>query len=131
MDNTFFFNSLGGSYQNMTHSNSNQVSLNPLNSKRIQWKQFSRKLELISQKIVIDIEVIKLRPEDIDTQIQSVIEKSTKSKEKLDILTEEFKLLKDVEYDSETHKEWIQQERSLNILKGNKESEASRINKLI
>lgn len=86
---------------------------------------------LISQKIVIDIEVIKLRPEDIDTQIQSVIEKSTKSKEKLGILTEEFKLLKDVEYDIETHKEWIQQERSLNIVKGNKESEVSRINKLI
>ena len=72
---------------------------------------------LLSQKIIIDTEVIRLRPEDIDREINTITEKGVKSKEKYDTLKEEFDKLTEVEYDSQTHKEWKQQLSDLNIAK--------------
>lgn len=75
----------------------------------------SIKETLISQKIVIDGEIIKLRPEDIDREIENITDKGKKSKERYDILKAEFDKLTEVEYDAQTHKEWKQQLNDLNI----------------
>lgn len=72
---------------------------------------------LLSQKIVIDTEIIRLRPEDIDREIDAITEKGKKSKEKYDLLKEDFDKLTEIEYDIETHKEWKQQLSDLNTAK--------------
>ena len=75
---------------------------------------------LLSQKIIIDNEVLKLRIVDIERDINDITEKGKKSKEKHDTLKEEFKQLSEIEYDSKVHKEWQQQLNDLNISKSNK-----------
>ena len=75
---------------------------------------------LLSQKIIIDNEVLKLRIVDIERDINDITEKGKKSKEKHDTLKEEFKQLSEIEYDSKLHKEWQQQLNDLNISKSNK-----------
>lgn len=70
---------------------------------------------LISQKITIDSEIIKLRPEDIDNEIVTLTEKGKKVKEKYDLLKSEFEKLSEIDYDIDTHKQWIQQLNDLNI----------------
>jgi len=75
---------------------------------------------LISQKIVIDNEILKLRILDINRDINDITEKGKKSKERYDVLTEEFQKLSEIEYDTKTHKEWQQQLNDLNITKSNK-----------
>lgn len=75
---------------------------------------------LLSQKIIIDTEIIRLRPEDIDREISDITEKGKKSKEKYDILKDEFDKLTEIEYDAQTHKEWKQQLGDLNITKSHK-----------
>lgn len=80
----------------------------------------SIKETLLSQKIIIDGEIIKLRPEDIDREIDTVIEKGKKSKEKYDILKTEFDKLTEIEYDAQIHKEWKQQLSDLNTSRSHK-----------
>jgi len=75
---------------------------------------------LISQKIIIDNEILKLRILDINRDINDITEKGKKSKERYDVLTEEFQKLSEIEYDAKTHKEWQQQLNDLNITKSNK-----------
>lgn len=86
---------------------------------------------LLSQKIIIDTDVIKLRPEDIDREISDITEKGKKSKEKYTILKEEFDKLTEVEYDTQTHKEWKQQLSDLNIAKSHKTIKKDAIQDLI
>jgi DNA repair exonuclease SbcCD ATPase subunit len=86
---------------------------------------------LLSQKITIDTEIIRLRPEDIDREIDAITEKGKKSKEKYDTLKEEFDKLTDVEYDSQTHKEWKQQLSDLNIAKSHKSVKRDAVRDLI
>lgn len=75
---------------------------------------------LLSQKIVIDNEILRLRPEDIDRETNDVIEKGKKSKEKYDILKQEFDVLTEIEYDSDTHKDLIKHLNDLTISKSTK-----------
>jgi len=75
---------------------------------------------LLSQKIIIDTDVIRLRPEDIDREIDAITEKGKKSKEKYDTLKEEFDKLTEIEYDAQTHKEWKQQLSDLNIARSHR-----------
>lgn len=86
---------------------------------------------LISQKITIDVEVIRLRPEDIDREIETLIDKGKKVRERYDLLKEEFTKLSDIEYDSHTHNERIKEERELNIQKSHKSIEKSNTEKYI
>jgi DNA repair exonuclease SbcCD ATPase subunit len=86
---------------------------------------------LLSQKITIDTEIIRLRPEDIDREIETITEKSKKSKEKYDILKEEFDKLTEIEYDSQTHKEWKQQLGDLNIARSHKSIKKDAVQDLI
>jgi DNA repair exonuclease SbcCD ATPase subunit len=86
---------------------------------------------LLSQKITIDTEIIRLRPEDIDREIDTITEKGKKSKEKYDILKDEFDKLTEVEYDSQTHKEWKQQLSDLNIARSHKSIKKDAVQDLI
>jgi len=86
---------------------------------------------LLSQKIIIDTEIIRLRPEDIDREIEAITEKGKKSKEKYDILKEEFDKLTEIEYDNQTHKEWKQQLGDLNIARSHKSIKKEAVQDLI
>ena len=86
---------------------------------------------LLSQKIIIDTEIIRLRPEDIDREISDITEKGKKSKEKYDILKDEFDKLTEIEYDAQTHKEWKQQLSDLNIAKSHKTIKKDAVQDLI
>ena len=86
---------------------------------------------LLSQKIAIDTEIIRLRPEDIDREIDAITEKGKKSKEKYDTLKEEFDKLTEIEYDSQTHKEWKQQLGDLNIARSHKSIKKEAVQDLI
>jgi DNA repair exonuclease SbcCD ATPase subunit len=68
----------------------------------------------IAQKSKIDEDVINLRPEDIDREIESITDKGGKVKQKLDGLKESFKDMEDIEYDEDHHNELIKEERTLN-----------------
>lgn len=91
----------------------------------------SIKETFLSQKITIDTEVIKLRPEDIDREIDAITEKGMKSKEKYDLLKEEFDKLSEIEYDSQTHKEWKQQLNDLNIARSHNSIKKDGVESLI
>jgi DNA repair exonuclease SbcCD ATPase subunit len=92
-----------------------------LNELKTEIKETSEiKDTLLSQKIIIDTDVIRLRPEDIDREINDITEKGKKSKEKYDVLKDEFDKLTEIEYESETHKEWKLQLNDLNIAKSTK-----------
>lgn len=86
---------------------------------------------LISQKITIDIEIIKLRPEDIDNEIVTLTEKGKKVKEKFELLKSEFKKLSEIDYDIDTHKQWVQQLNDLNISKSHNSIKKDATEKLI
>ena len=86
---------------------------------------------LISQKITIDSEIIKLRPEDIDNEIVTLTEKSKKVKEKYDLLKSEFEKLSEIDYDIDTHKQWVQQLNDLNISKSHNSIKKDATEKLI
>ena len=86
---------------------------------------------LISQKITIDSEIIKLRPEDIDNEIVTLTEKGKKVKEKYDLLKSEFEKLSEIDYDIDTHKQWIQQLNDLNISKSHNSIKKDATEKLI
>jgi DNA repair exonuclease SbcCD ATPase subunit len=86
---------------------------------------------LLSQKIVINTEILRLRPEDIDRESNDIIEKGKKSKEKYDLLKEEFDKLTEVEYDSETHKDLVKQLNDLTISKSGKIVKKESVEKFI
>ena len=86
---------------------------------------------LISQKITIDSEIIKLRPEDIDNEIVTLTEKGKKVKEKYDLLKSEFEKLSEIDYDIDTHKQWVQQLSDLNISKSHNSIKKDATEKLI
>jgi len=91
----------------------------------------SIKETFLSQKIIIDTEVIRLRPEDIDREIEAITEKGKKSKEKYDTLKEEFDKLTEIEYDAQTHKEWKQQLSDLNIARSHRSIKKEAVESLI
>jgi DNA repair exonuclease SbcCD ATPase subunit len=86
---------------------------------------------LISQKVAIDGETIKLRPDDIEREISTITEKGVKTKDKYDELKLEFDKLKEIEFDGEKHKELKQQLNDLNIEKSNKTIKKNGIESLI
>jgi DNA repair exonuclease SbcCD ATPase subunit len=85
----------------------------------------------IAQKKEIDKDVVSLRPEDIDNEINSITTKGKKVKEKFDRLKEEFKGMSDVDYDEDNHNDLIKEERIHNITKGNLEADVIRTEKLV
>jgi len=74
-----------------------------------------KKETLISKKVEIDGEVINLRPEDIEREVNSIIEKGKKKKEEYEKAKESFDGMTEPSYDEDLHKEYVKQERDLNL----------------
>lgn len=70
---------------------------------------------LISKKIEIDGEVINLRPEDIDREVESITEKGKKKKEEYEVIKKSFEEMVEPDYDEDLHKELVKEERELNL----------------
>ena len=74
-----------------------------------------KKETLISKKVEIDGEVINLRPEDIDREIESIIEKGKKKKEEYEVVKKSFDEMVEPTYDEDLHKEYVKEERRINL----------------
>ena len=70
---------------------------------------------LISKKIDIDGEVINLRPEDIDREVETIIEKGKKKKEEYETIKKSFDEMVEPNYDEDLHKEYVKEERQSNL----------------
>lgn len=70
---------------------------------------------LISKKIEIDGEVINLRPEDIDREVEVITEKGKKKKEEYETAKRSFEEMVEPDYSEELHKELVKEERTLNL----------------
>jgi DNA repair exonuclease SbcCD ATPase subunit len=78
-------------------------------------KSTEKKEKLISSKIDIDGEVINLRPEDIDREVDSIIEKGKLKKEAYELAKKEFETMVEPNYDEDLHRDYIKQERELKL----------------
>jgi DNA repair exonuclease SbcCD ATPase subunit len=78
-------------------------------------KATSKKEGLISKKVEIDGEVINLRPEDIDREIDSITEKGKKKKEDYENTKESFEKMNEPTYEEDLHKEYVKKEREFNL----------------
>ena len=85
----------------------------------------------IAQKKEIDEDIVSLRPEDIDNEIESITSKGKKVKEKFDRLKDEFKGMEDIDYDEDLHNDLVKQERERRLEKGTYEGDKTRTEKLI
>ena len=74
-----------------------------------------KKEELISQKVEIDGEVINLRPEDIDNEVESIELKGKKKKDDYENAKNSFDSMTEPTYDEDHHKELVKQEREFNL----------------
>ena len=74
-----------------------------------------KKENLISKKIEIDGEVINLRPEDIDREVELIIEKGKKKKEEYETIKRSFEEMVEPDYDEDLHKEYVKKEREVNL----------------
>lgn len=74
-----------------------------------------KKENLISKKIDIDGEVINLRPEDIDREIDEIVEKGKKKKEEYETIKESFDEMVEPDYDEDLHNEYVKEERKANL----------------
>jgi DNA repair exonuclease SbcCD ATPase subunit len=70
---------------------------------------------LISKKIEIDGEVINLRPEDIDREVEAITEKGKNKKEEYETAKRSFEEMVEPDYSEELHKELVKEERMLNL----------------
>ena len=70
---------------------------------------------LISKKIEIDGEVINLRPEDIDREVEAITEKGKNKKEEYETAKRSFDEMVEPDYSEELHKELVKEERMLNL----------------
>ena len=91
----------------------NELEIKSLNSDI--KTSIEKKEVLISKKIDIDGEVINLRPEDIDREIEDIIEKGKKKKEEYETAKKSFDEMVEPDYDEDLHKEYVKEERELNL----------------
>lgn len=75
----------------------------------------NKKEDLISKKIDIDGEVINLRPEDIDREVENITEKGKKKKEDYETAKRAFEEMVEPTYDEDLHKEYVKREREFNL----------------
>jgi DNA repair exonuclease SbcCD ATPase subunit len=85
----------------------------------------------IAQKKEIDKDVVSLRPEDIDNDIDNITSKGKKVKVKFNRLKDEFKGMEDIDYDEDLHNDLVKQERERRLEKGTYEGDKTRTEKLI
>jgi len=101
-----------------------KVCDNELNRLNTDLKLARQKKEsLIESKVEIDTEVINLRPEDIDEEIERITKEGKTKKDNYDEAKKEFDTLEEVDYDEDGHNEAIKVERQKSIDKGSKEND--------
>ncbi|MDB4326319.1 hypothetical protein N9966_00740 [bacterium] len=74
-----------------------------------------KKETLISKKIKVDGEVINLRPEDIDREIEKIINDGKKKKEEYERLKKSFDEMVEPDYDEDLHNDYVKEERQTNL----------------
>jgi DNA repair exonuclease SbcCD ATPase subunit len=72
-----------------------------------------KKEQLISKKVEIDTEVINLRQEDIDREVDDITSKGKKKKDEYEVLKEKLEGMEDVIYDETAHNELLKDKRKL------------------
>jgi DNA repair exonuclease SbcCD ATPase subunit len=82
-----------------------------------------KKEALIESKVEVDTEVINLRPEDIDEEIERITNEGKTKKTNYDEAKAEFDTLEEVDYDEDAHNDAIKVERQKSIDKGSKEKD--------
>ena len=86
---------------------------------------------LIGKKIEIDDEVINLRIEDIDREVESIIEKGKKKKEEHETTKKLFGEMVEPDYDEELHNDLVKQEREHKTERDSHSALITRTKKLI
>lgn len=86
---------------------------------------------LIGKKIEIDDEVINLRIEDIDREVENIIEKGKKKKEDYETTKNSFDNMVEPDYDEELHIDLVKQEREHKTEKATHTALMTRTQKLI
>ncbi len=98
--------------------NSEIISKNESDIKKIEFdikESVIKKEKLISSKVEVDDEVINLRPEDIDREVNSITELGLKKKSEFETVKSEFDNMVEPNYDEDLHKELVKNERTLNL----------------
>lgn len=91
----------------------NEIEVKSLNSDI--KSSVEKKETLISKKIEIDGEVINLRPEDIDREVELIIEKGKNKKVEYESAKKSFDEMVEPEYDEDLHKDYVKKERETNL----------------
>ena len=98
---------------NQTQIDDNKNEIEVINSKIT--KSIGKKEVLISKKIPIDDEVINLRPEDIDREVETITKTGIKRKNDFEEAKEKFDSMVEPEYDEDYHSEQVKLERAINL----------------
>ena len=115
-------------------NNKNIITKNEIEIKSINSSiknSIEKKETLISKKIEIDDEVINLRVEDIDREVESIIEKGKKKKEDYEVTKNSFDEMIEPDYDEELHIDLVKQEREHKTEKATHTALMTRTQKLI
>lgn len=94
-------------------------------------KTRTKKDGLLERKISIDSDIISLRPEDIQNEIDRITKEGIVRKENYDKAKADFSLMSEITYDEELHNNLIKEERTISLDMSTCKSDITRTEKLI
>jgi DNA repair exonuclease SbcCD ATPase subunit len=111
-------NSEIGELKSLISENENSIKENELEIKSLELNiesSTAKKENLIGKKIEIDSDVINLRPEDIDNEIDRIELYGKKKKSEYEDTKKSFDSMKEPIYDEDLHEEYVKQERGFSL----------------
>lgn len=111
-------NSEIGELKSLISENENLIKENELEIKSLELNIESstvKKEDLIGKKIEIDSDVINLRPEDIDNEIDRIELYGKKKKSEYEDAKKSFDSMTEPVYDEDLHEEYVKQERGFSL----------------
>ena len=111
-------NSEIGELKSLISENENSIKENELEIKSLELNIESstvKKEDLIGKKIEIDSDVINLRPEDIDNEIDRIELYGKKKKSEYEDAKKSFGSMTEPVYDEDLHEEYVKQERGFSL----------------
>ena len=111
-------NSEIGELKSLISENENLIKENELEIKSLELNIESstvKKEDLIGKKIEIDSDVINLRPEDIDNEIDRIELYGKKKKSEYEDAKKSFDSMTEPVYDEDLHEEYVKQEREFSL----------------
>lgn len=111
-------NSEIGELKSLISENENSIKENELEIKSLELNIESstiKKEDLIGKKIEIDSDVINLRPEDIDNEIDRIELYGKKKKSEYEDAKKSFDSMTEPVYDEDLHEEYVKQERGFSL----------------